>query len=392
MGDVRLTKGQLKESTNISVLDSVLKKIEHLVDIYPYKAERTYFFGMKDNILLWKIKCDIPHLENISDNDEKNPVNEFNAPPFFTARMCREYVGVTIGNSWHLVVSRLEELDGNKYMEYIVSNKYESVINLLILLKIAGKDVDEELRAVIFEAINRKFESNIESIELAGVDDVIDDCLETIESSDPKLVSRHILLAGPPGCGKSEIVKAMIKKTPEWVHYTLSNDINNWKDFMKSLNKLMVYLKRRVMIIVDEIDEIGLDRNEKVGNINKIYDLLRVMDGVTDMGHIKFVATTNRPAVLDPALKRIGRFGPIRFIDVPSDATFIKIVEFYNERYKGKVDTKKIVDVRGESVGSEIRAAFEDCIIHKEKVTTENVIKNLTNILDMKKIEAKDYV
>ena len=178
---------------------------------------------------------------------------------------------------------------------------------------------------MIFEAINKKFETNIESIELAGVDKIIDSCLETLESDDQRLVSRHILLAGPPGCGKSEIVKALIKKTPNWVHYTLSNNINDWSQFMRSLNKLMTYIKRKVMIIVDEIDEIGLSRNQES---QKVYDLLRVMDGVTDMGHIKFVATTNRPAVLDPALKRIGRFGPVRFIGVPDDKTFYDIVKF----------------------------------------------------------------
>lgn len=387
----KLTGKNKKLKTNIKLLDKILEKIikKNYIDNNLYEGQQEHW-GVIIKEWFIKIKTDIPDLENVDDEDDNHPIQQFNCPPFIQAAMRRTYVGVKFGNRWRLVVSCVRKMEGEKYIEFSVGGKFEYVINLLILLKVSGKNVDSLLKKVIFEALNRKYETNITSIELAGVENIVKNCLNILNCADERLVSRHILLAGPPGCGKSEIVKKLIKKTPDWIHYTLSNDINDWEGFMKNLNKIMGYLDKRIMIIIDEIDEIATSRDI---NESKVYDLLRVLDGINDMGHIKFVATTNRPKVLDPALKRIGRFGPIVVMDYPDKETYFKIVKFYADRYDAKdIDIERIYLEKSEAVGSEIRAAFEDCIIHKEEITTENIIENLSKLEKSKAMELKDFV
>lgn len=425
MSNIEIFNERVDRDTGIKVLNDALAAVEEYVDPAPYRGV-VHTFGGTKKILAFKFKCEVPDLEFADSDDDNSPVGDYNAPPFLTAGLNSDTVYCSInGRSWFPCSSEIvrvgnddnddsgpktpinpnrwpgasrtsgarrgNELAGT-YITYDYGLKHESIINILTVLRFIGVNVDDQLRAVIFDGMNRRFGVNIESVELAGVDDVVDRCLETLNCDDKRLVSRHVLLAGPPGCGKSEIIKRIIQLTPEWVHCPFDNDTHDLQEFMKNLDKIMKFLNRRVMIIVDEIDEIGLTRDK---GQNRVYDLLRVMDGVSDIGHIKFVATTNRPADLDPALLRIGRFGPVEFLDAPDDATYGKIVQFYADRYDARpksLNIGKIVKARDGSVGSDVRAAFEDCIVHNEEITTENVLKNLMRILDVKKKERNNYL
>ena len=384
---------RLERSMGNKVLDAALDKIKHLVDIQPYKGEVETWMGSKP-ALFFRFKCKLSEMQNFDseeDDEDKCPIGAYNCPPFIRVRAANGYVANMIGDRWSWASSRVERYNGSYYIEYNEFAKHSSIINLLTILYVSKyKEVEDSLREVIFNAINRLFYVNIDTVELAGVDDIIDNIIEILEIEDPRLVRRNVLLAGPPGSGKSEIVKQIIKDTPAWLHYPLKVDKEmDWSSFMRNLYKLSKFMKRKVMIIMDEIDEIGTNRDIDGATV---YDLLRVMDGVQELGNIKFIATTNRPKVLDPALKRIGRFGPVIHIDVPDDNTFKKIVDFYNARYSGTVSADKVVVNRQTAVGAEIRAAFEDCIIHNQAITTKNVIANLDRIMTSKIIEEKDYV
>ena len=374
---------------SIKVLDDALNSVSSLVDRVPYKAQVKSWFGW-DDIYILKFKTTIPDLCGVDADDDDCPVNAYNAPPFISVSFGGERVSTHIGDrSWFSTTTPVIRDSTGVYIVYVPHRKHESIINLLTILLVSGhKEVVELLKKVIFDGMNKIFSVNTDKIELAGVDDLIKKCMNVLESNDPRLVNRHILLAGIAGCGKSELMKELVKRTPDWVHYSLQGNTKDWSEFMRSLNKIMVFIGKRVMILADEIDEIGLTRDK---DFSKVYELLRVMDGVSEMGNIKFVATTNRPADLDPALKRVGRFSPIIIQEAPDEARFKKIVEFYAKRYGGKVNADKIAKIRDNAVGADIRASFEDCIIQKEPITTENMIKNLVSVMESKKIETKNY-
>jgi transitional endoplasmic reticulum ATPase len=62
-----------------------------------------------------------------------------------------------------------------------------------------------------------------------------------------------------------------------------------------------------------------------------VAQLLTLMDGLESRGHVIVIAATNRPNVLDPALRRPGRFDREIEISVPSQDQRRKILEIHTK-------------------------------------------------------------
>ncbi|MFH1328573.1 MAG: AAA family ATPase, partial [Candidatus Bathyarchaeota archaeon] len=73
------------------------------------------------------------------------------------------------------------------------------------------------------------------------------------------------------------------------------------------------------IIFIDEIDAIAPKREEVVGEVEKrvVAQLLSLLDGLQARGNIIVIGATNVPNVLDPALRRPGRFDREVEIGVP---------------------------------------------------------------------------
>jgi hypothetical protein len=214
-------------------------------------------------------------------------------------------------------------------------------------------------------------------IVLAGYDDIVEQCGRLLRSDDPRLMNRHILLAGPPGCGKSMIAKRVAANHPEFVRCNLTR-VDDWLYWVSMLAKILDKCERRVLLIIDEIDELGMSRRS---GRKGVYELLRLMDGVEDSMNISILATTNRLGDLDEALLRPGRFGPVMHVDVPDREQVRAILEYYRMRYRAIIDVERVLGEMEEGFsGAEIRIAIEDCIVHGSEVTTEGVIENLRGL------------
>ena len=211
-------------------------------------------------------------------------------------------------------------------------------------------------------------------IVLAGYNDVIERCGRLLRSDDPRLMNRHILLAGPPGCGKSMIAKRVAANHPEFVRCNLTR-VDDWLYWVSMLAKILDRCQCRVLLIIDEIDELGMTRRS---GRKAVYELLRLMDGVEDTMNISILATTNRLGDLDEALLRPGRFGPVMYIDEPDREQVKAILEYFGKRYGAGIDVDRVLsEVEGGFSGAEIRIAIEDCLVHGSEITTEGVIENL---------------
>lgn len=77
--------------------------------------------------------------------------------------------------------------------------------------------------------------------------------------------------------------------------------------------------KTPAIILIDEIDALGGARSAMRGELERrlVTTLLTEMDGLRSLGNVIVVATTNTPDVLDPALRRPGRFDYEIHIGVP---------------------------------------------------------------------------
>jgi len=134
---------------------------------------------------------------------------------------------------------------------------------------------------------------------------------------------KGILLFGPPGCGKTYIMKAAANEI-KVNFFTISGS-----QTMKLGKEKAVLVIREVfnrakenapsIIFIDEVDAI-IPRRERVSEdeIMVITEFLTQLDGIKDLEDVVLVGATNRPNDIDPAMLRPGRFDRIVFVPLPS--------------------------------------------------------------------------
>jgi SpoVK/Ycf46/Vps4 family AAA+-type ATPase len=168
--------------------------------------------------------------------------------------------------------------------------------------------------------------------DVVGLDDVRQLLIEAIELpllhedvlKEYKVTPiKGILLFGPPGCGKTMIVKAA------------SNELNvafihiSGADLLKAgyggaVNILKENFNRArerapALVFIDEIDAIAPSRDHYSSPENErlMAQLLDEMDGVSELKQVMFIAATNKPERIDPALLRPGRLDKIILVPPP---------------------------------------------------------------------------
>merc|ERR1711997_86350 len=86
------------------------------------------------------------------------------------------------------------------------------------------------------------------------------------------------------------------------------------------------------IVFFDELDAIARARGGGGGDAGGAGDrvmnqLLTEMDGINPAKQIFFIGATNRPDIIDPALKRPGRLDTMIFIDLPDFAARVSIMK-----------------------------------------------------------------
>lgn len=162
--------------------------------------------------------------------------------------------------------------------------------------------------------------------DVAGIPEALEELQEIVNFlKNPKQYSKigavspkGILLQGPPGTGKTLLAKAIAgeAKVPfynfsgsDFVEMFVGVGASRVRDIFKEAKT-----NAPCIIFIDEIDAVGGIRaggvtasgqDERSQTLNA---LLVEMDGFTTSDTIVVLAATNRPDILDPALRRPGRF------------------------------------------------------------------------------------
>ncbi|XP_010708393.2 ATPase family protein 2 homolog, partial [Meleagris gallopavo] len=147
---------------------------------------------------------------------------------------------------------------------------------------------------------------------------------------------RGVLLYGPPGTGKTLIAKAIANEVG--AHVTVINGPEIISKFYgESESRLRqifaeASLRRPSIIFIDELDALCPKREGAQNEVEKriVASLLTLMDGIGSEGsegQLVVLGATNRPHVLDAALRRPGRFDKEIEIGIPNAQDRLDILQ-----------------------------------------------------------------
>ncbi len=253
---------------------------------------------------------------------------------------------------------------------------------ILEKLKVTKDDFDYALRMVqpsgmrevLIEIPKVKWE------DVGGLEEVKEALKESVELplKNPECFKRigikpprGILLYGPPGVGKTYIVKALANETgvnliaikgPEVLSMYVGESERHVREVFRRAKQVSPSI-----ILFDEIDSLAPRRGMEVGTRvteQVVSQLLTEMSGISEMEGVTVIATSNRPDLLDPALLRPGRFDKLIYVPAPDEKTRLEIFKVHTKSMPIKsVDLKKLAKETEGYSGADIEALCREAAL-----------------------------
>jgi transitional endoplasmic reticulum ATPase len=266
-------------------------------------------------------------------------------------------------------------------------------------LKVLQEDFDYALRMVQPSAM-REVMIEVPKVkweDVGGLEEVKDALKESVmwpldnpESFDALGIRppRGILLYGPPGCGKTYIVRALANETGvNFISVKGPEILSKWVGESEQRLRNIFRRAKQVapsIILFDEIDAIAPRRGMSVGTRvteQVVSQLLTEMSGIEEMKDVVVMATTNRPDIMDSALLRPGRFDRLIYVPAPEEKAREEIFKIHTKNMPLKsVDLKKLAkDTKGYS-GADIEALVREAALFalRKSMKREEKAKEVT--------------
>ncbi|MCI4352422.1 MAG: AAA family ATPase [Thermoplasmata archaeon] len=178
---------------------------------------------------------------------------------------------------------------------------------------------------------------------------------------------RGILLFGPPGCGKTHVMRAaanelniamQIVAGPELVTALAGQSEAAVRDVLYRARE-----NAPSLVFFDEIDALASKESMRTPEVSRaVSQFLTEMDGLRPKDKVIVIATTNRPHTLDPALLRPGRFDKIFYVPPPDDAARLDIFRIHLKGVpiEGTLQYEELAQRSAGFSGADIAAVVDD--------------------------------
>ncbi|MDI6884972.1 MAG: CDC48 family AAA ATPase [archaeon] len=185
---------------------------------------------------------------------------------------------------------------------------------------------------------------------------------------------KGVLLYGPPGTGKTLIAKAVAHETDAHFTFVTGPEIVGkfYGESEARLREIFADAEKNApaIIFLDEIDAIAPKREEMGGEKQVerriVAQLLSLMDGLKQRGQVIVIAATNVPNLLDPALRRPGRFDREIEIPIPDRDGRREILEIHTRGMplSGDVNLDEMANITHGYVGADLAALCREAAMH----------------------------
>jgi cell division protease FtsH len=183
---------------------------------------------------------------------------------------------------------------------------------------------------------------------------------------------KGILLVGPPGTGKTLLARAVAGEAGVPVIQAAGSDFNEMYVGVGSKRVRQLAKQAReaapCIVFIDEFDSLGGRRgrpNRSGEEEVTLNQLLVEMDGMGGSEGIVWMAATNREDMLDPAVRRPGRFDRVVEVGLPTAADRLEILRIHAKTAKlaPDVDLERIARLTVGHSGAELANLLNEAAI-----------------------------
>jgi cell division protease FtsH len=206
---------------------------------------------------------------------------------------------------------------------------------------------------------------------------------------------KGVLLIGPPGTGKTLLARAVAGEAGRPVITAAGSDFNEMYVGVgaRRVRQLAKLAREQApcIVFIDEFDSLGGRRgrpNRSGEEEVTLNQLLVEMDGLAGSEGIIWMAATNREDMLDPAVRRPGRFDRVVEVSLPTHADRLEILKIHAAKKKlaPDVDLERLAALTVGHSGADLANLLNEATImavheNSEIITNQHIEQARDKIL-----------
>ena len=183
--------------------------------------------------------------------------------------------------------------------------------------------------------------------------------------------NRGMLVAGPPGVGKTHLVRAIAAEL-HGRFTTILADAGTMRHMIAELYASSDAFGP-TLIVLDDIDLV-LGHRDSNGDNGALADFLSTLDGVLEREDILTIATTNDPKALDPAAQRTARFDMVVTLPLPDEGSRARILRRHLEPLSLALDYDAIARLLEGATGADVKEVVRRAVLeHGDRFTQAQI-------------------